>query len=115
MNRHFGKNTISETHGLSSAGEINLRDKLKEPGNLLLCLFVLNALVYLVMGFVVGGWALAGNIVNGQYYLYNGSKTSYTPVSSLVYAYSFWHGLSQPLVFVLFLLLEPKREKRIIL
>lgn len=97
-----------------STNDVRLHDKLKDPGNLLIGLFVLNALVYMVIGFFVGGWALAGNVVDGHHYLYTGSKNSHTLVSQSVYTYSLWHGYSHSLLLLLLILFQPKRENKIL-
>ena len=98
------------------ANDIPFRDKLKYPGNILIIGFILNLLVYMVLGFVFGGWALAGNVVDGHYYLYTGSKSlpaSVISVSRSVYIYSLWHGYSHPALLLLYVLFEPKRKNRL--
>ena len=56
MNQDIGDDVVPT----ATADDVPFRDKLRYPGNVLIVVFVLNLLVYMVVGFVLGGWALAG-------------------------------------------------------
>ena len=113
MNQKIDHKINNATESLPTTDTVRLCDKFKDPGNVLIGFFVLNVLVYMIMGFVLGGWALSGRIVDGHYYL--GSKNWYTPVNQTVYTYSLWHGYSQPTILALLLPFPPKRKNRILL
>ena len=51
-----------------------------------------NALLFLVIGLFIGGYAMFGKIESGHYYL--GHKGYYTDVSALVFTYSRLHEIS---------------------
>lgn len=66
---------------------------MSQLGRVLFWIALLNFVTFVLIAFVLGGDAINGKDLDGHYYLM--SHGHYTEVSKQVFAYSFFHALSQ--------------------